>query len=40
MGTFIKRNNNGNVQAGIQKDPINITNVKNHVAKVNNFYKL
>ena len=39
MGTFIKRNNNVNVPAGIQKDPINTANVKNHVVKVNKIYK-
>ena len=40
MGSFIKRKNNVNVPAGIQKDPINIANVKNHAAKVNNIYRL
>ena len=39
MDSFIKRRNNVNVPAGIQKDPINTTNVRNHVAKVNNLYK-
>jgi len=39
MGSFIKRKNNANVPASIQKDPINVVNVKNHVAKVNNLYK-
>ena len=38
MGSFIKRRNNVNVPAGIRKDPINTTNVKNHGAKENNFY--
>ena len=40
MGTFIRKNSNVNVPAGIQKDPINITNIKNHGAKVNNIYRL
>jgi hypothetical protein len=31
--------NNANVPAGIQKDPINATNVKNPAAKVNKIYK-
>ena len=39
MGTFILNTNNVNVPAGIQKDPINIANVKNHEAKVNKIYK-
>ena len=39
MGSFIQRKNNANVPAGIQKDPINVANVRNHVAKVNNLYK-
>ena len=39
MGSFIKRRNNANDPDGIQKDPINIANVKNHGAKVNNLYK-
>ena len=40
MGTFIRRRNNANVPAGIQKDPINVANVRSHEAKVDNFYKL
>jgi len=36
MGTFIKRSNNVNVPAGIPKDPINITDVKNLAARVKN----
>ena len=39
MGSFTKRNNNANDPAGIQKNPINVANVKNHAAKVNNLYK-
>ena len=39
MGSFIKRRNNVNVPVDTQKDPINIANVKNHEAKVNNLYK-
>jgi len=39
MGSFIRRRNNANVPAGIQKDPINATNIKNPAAKVNNLYK-
>ena len=39
MGTSTRKNNNANVPADIQKDPINIANVKNHVVKVNNIYK-
>ena len=39
MGSFIKRKNNVNVPAGIQKDPINATNIKNPAAKVNKIYK-
>ena len=39
MGSFIQRKNNVNVPAGIQKDPINITNIKNPAAKVNKIYK-
>jgi hypothetical protein len=39
MGSFIRRRNNANVPAGIQKDPINATNIRNHGAKVNNLYK-
>ena len=34
MGTFTSRKLNVNVPAGIQKDPINATNVKNHEARV------
>ena len=36
MGSFIKRKNNANVPASIQKDPINVTNVKNLAARVKN----
>ena len=39
MGTFIKRSDNANDPDVMQKDPINITNIKNHGAKVNNLYK-
>jgi len=35
----MRKNNNVNVPAGIPKDPINIANVKNHGARVNNLYK-
>ena len=40
MDSSMLNANNANVPAGIQRDPINAANVKNHVAKVNNFYKL
>ena len=39
MGSFIKRRNNVNVPADIQKDPINVADVKNPEAKVNKIYK-
>jgi hypothetical protein len=38
LGTFTLNINNVNVPASIQKDPINIADVKNPEAKVNNLY--
>ena len=40
MGTFTLNADNVNVPAGNQKDPINVTNVRSHVARVNTIYKL
>jgi hypothetical protein len=39
MDTSSKRKNKSNDPDVIPKDPINIANVRNHVAKVNNLYK-
>ena len=40
MGTFIRKNSNVNVPAGIQKDPTKRDEKRSREAKVNNFYKL
>jgi|TARA_B100001245_G_scaffold235244_1_gene222594 hypothetical protein len=39
MGLFMLNKNSINDPDGIQKDPINVINVKNHVAReINNLY--
>jgi len=39
MGTSTRKNNNVNVPASIQKDPIKSEEKRNLEAKVNNLYK-